>query len=67
MTKPKTDPLELKAEQFLQRNWVIIRRELKRVIKWLFFYQPENKKMGNLHIIDVLALIYIAIRLAKGA
>ena len=67
MIKPKTDPLELKAEQFLSKTWVIIKRETKRLQNWLFFYKKEDKMDGILHMLDVIAIIYIAIRLAEGA
>ena len=62
-TKNDIDPLELKLELFLSKSWHIIQRESKRAVKWLFFYQPESKMEGNLHIFDVLVLVYLTIRL----
>jgi hypothetical protein len=63
--KFETDPLELKAELFLKRVWIFIKKESKRIIKWLFFYKPENKMDAILHIIDVLTIIYILTRLSN--
>jgi len=65
MIKPKTDPLELKAEQFLSKTWVIIKKESKRLQNWLFFYKKEDKMDGILHMLDVIAIIYIVLRLSK--
>lgn len=65
-TKLKIDPLELKAEKFLNKSWVIIRKQSKKLTNWLFFYQPEKKMDATFHIIDVLAIIYITFRLSNG-
>jgi len=59
------DPLEAKAREEIEKYWKLAKKEAKRLKKWLFFYQPENNMDATLHIIDILAIIYIACRLAK--
>lgn len=65
MRKPKTDPTEEKVEEFLRRSWVIIKKEGKRFSNWLFFYKPEDKMDGILHILTVIAYIFIGVMLAR--
>ena len=64
--KPKKEPLEEKAEQYLNRSWFIIKREWKRIRKWLFFYQPEDKMDEMIHIFDIIVIIYITVRLVSA-
>lgn len=65
LKKNEPDPTELKIEKWLSRVWLFIKRESKRIIEWLFFYQNKDKKYKMIHIIDIIVLIYIALRL-KG-
>jgi len=55
---PKT-----KFELQLERLPRIIKREAKRGIRWLFFYEYEDNMDAFLHVCDVLALGFIAWRL----
>lgn len=63
--KNEPDPTELKVEKFLSKAWVIIRKEGKRLVKWTFFYTPENKMNATLHIVDIIAILYITLRIMK--
>lgn len=64
--KFKPDPTELKVEKFLDKSWCIIKKESKRLFNWTFFYKPKGKFDKMLHVVDILALLYIAIRISKG-
>jgi hypothetical protein len=61
---------ELKLESLERRLWKkgrkVIRKEGKLLVKWLFFYIPDSMEDAILHIVDVLCLVYIALRLAGG-
>jgi hypothetical protein len=61
---------ELKLESLERRLWKkgrkVIRKEGKLLVKWLFFYIPDSMGDAILHIVDVLCLVYIALRLAGG-
>jgi hypothetical protein len=61
----KVDPFELKLEKFLSKSWFIIRRESKKFSEWLFFYKPEDKMDGILHILTIISYIFIGIMLAR--
>lgn len=65
LKKNEPDPVELKAEKFLNSSWKFIKKESIRIINWVFFYQEKDKKYKMIHIIDILVLIYLALRL-KG-
>ena len=54
---------ESKFERDLKR---IFKTESRRAIKWLFCYEPKGNMDLALHIVDVLALIYIGVRLIGG-
>ncbi|MCK9371436.1 hypothetical protein M0R04_16090 [Candidatus Dojkabacteria bacterium] len=66
MIKPKTDPLELKAEKLLKRLWKVVRKESIRFIRWMFFYKPENDMDAIFHIIVVISYIMVGVALARG-
>jgi len=59
------DPTNQKLEKLLDRSWKFIKKESIRSIRWLFFYQPESKFMANIHIFDIIILVYLVFRLAK--
>ena len=65
-------PIELKAEKWLSnlwvligKFWIIIRKESKKFIKYLFFYTPENKMDATLHIIEIIAWLFVGYRLSQ--
>lgn len=60
------DPAELKAREFLDRSLKFVKKESKRLIKWLFFFQPKSKFMATTHIIDILAIFYITYRIMNA-
>ena len=63
--KVEIHPLEVKLEKQYAKFLKFARKEVKKIKKWLFFYQPENKVDEMLHIIDILVVIYITIRLTS--
>lgn len=55
-------PFEKDLERFVRLS----KKEVIRGVKWLFFYPYKDKMDGFLHIIDVIALGFIAWRLLGG-
>jgi uncharacterized membrane protein YkvA (DUF1232 family) len=52
---------ELQARKFLNRLWKELRFGSKRLVKWLFFYKPEDNMDALLHVIAVCAWLYLGI------
>lgn len=59
-------PLEEEARKKLEKIWKLAKKQAKILKKWLFFYQPENKMDASLHMIDIIAILYITLRLVNG-
>lgn len=66
LKKNEPDPIELKAEKFLNRSWKFVKKESIRFIRWLFFYTPENKMDATLHIIAVISWLFIGFYISQG-
>ena len=60
------DPLEDKLEKNLKKLWKIWKKESRIVIKWVFFYKPEDKMDELFHIITIISYIIVGVSLARG-
>jgi hypothetical protein len=58
---------ELKLERMERKSWrkakKLVRKEGIKLAKWLFFYKYDSMGDAILHIVDVLAILYLATRL----
>ena len=53
------DPLRKPYKRLVR----LVIKEGKRIVNWLFFYQPRDKNYAMLHIFDIIILVYLTIRL----
>ena len=60
--KWQEDPLRKPAK----RLWVLVKNEAKRIIKWLFFYQPENNYYATMHILELFILVSLLFIFSRG-
>jgi hypothetical protein len=62
------DELEKNLEKYERESWKkgrkLVKKWSKIIVNWLFFYQPEDQGHAMFHILDVIAIIYLIIRLA---
>jgi hypothetical protein len=55
------DKFEVKCERFVNLAWKEVRFDYKKMMNWLFFYQPKNSADKTWHfigicIVDILLL-----------
>jgi hypothetical protein len=51
-----------KLEKDLEKFYRRLKKEFKLALKWLFFYRYKDRMDAMLHILDVIALGFIAWR-----
>lgn len=59
------DETELKIEKWLDWAWKSIKKGSIRFNRYLFFYQPENKMDATLHVIEIIAWLFLGYRLSQ--
>jgi len=68
--RSELDKYERKLERYERKSWKkgrkLVKKGTKILVNWLFFYQPRDTGHGMLHIVDIIALIYLALRLTRG-
>ena len=52
---------ELQAEEFLSRLWQETKISVRKLIKWIFFYKPTDNVDAFIHILGVVAWLYLGI------
>ena len=59
--KNESDKFEIKCERFLNRLWQETKIGVRKLIKWLFFYKPTDNVDAFIHIVGVIAYLYLGI------